>query len=152
MNRKKITIEGMEKLKKELNELKTIKRKEIAQRLQEAISFGDLSENFTYQQLKEEQNFLENRIYELEQIIKSAIIVKKEKQSNKVQVGSIIKVISNNQKQEFQIVGSEESDPIQNKISFQSPFGKAILNKSVGEEIEVNTPNGKISYKILEIK
>jgi transcription elongation factor GreA len=152
MNKQKVTIEGMEKLKKELDYLKNIKRKELAKRLQEAISFGDLSENFSYIQTKEEQNFLENRIFELEKIIKSAIIIKTEKQSDKIQVGSFIKVISNNQEEEFQIVGSEESDPTQNKISFQSPFGRAFLNKSVGKTVEVETPNGKISYKILEIK
>jgi transcription elongation factor GreA len=150
--RKKITIEGLEKLKKELDFLKNVKRKEVAKCLQEAISFGDFSENFTYQQLKDEQSFLENRIYELEQTIKSVVIIKTKKQSDKVQIGSIIKVISNNQTQKFQIVGSEESDPTQNKISFQSPFGKAILNKSIGETVEVKTPHGKVNYKILEIK
>jgi transcription elongation factor GreA len=151
MNRKKITIEGVEKLKKELDYLKNIKRKELAKRLQEAISFGDLSENFAYQQLKEEQSFLESRVLELEKTIKSAAIVKTEKQGDKVQIGSIIKVVSGDEKQEFQIVGSEESDPVQNKISFQSPFGKELLNKPVGEIVEIETPKGKVSYKILEI-
>ena len=148
---KKITIEGMEKLKKELDYLKNVKRKEIAGRLREAMSFGDLSENFSYQQTKEEQGFIENRIFELEQIIKSASIIKKEKQNNRIQVGSLVLIENNNQKEEFQIVGSEETNPIQNKISFQSPLGKALLGKSIGETINIETPNGKISYKILEI-
>jgi len=149
---KQLTIEGMEKLKKELDHLKNTKRKEIAERLQEAISFGDLSENFAYQQTKEEQSFLENRIYELEQIIKSAVIIKKNRQTDKVQVGSFVLVEMKKQKQEFQIVGSEETDPFQNRISFESPLGKALLNKLVGSLVEIETPNGKVSYKILEIK
>lgn len=151
-NIKYITQEGLEKLKKELNDLKTIKRKEIAGRLKEAISFGDLSENFAYQQAKEDQNFLEGRILELENIIKQAQIIKKTKQTNKVQVGSQILVECKKEKEKFQIVGSEETDPEKNKISFESPLGKAFLNKLVGEIIEVETPSGKISYKILKIE
>ena len=149
---KKITIEGKEKLKKELDHLKNVKRKEMAERLQEAISYGDLSENFAYQQTKEEQGFIEKRIFELEQIIKSANIIKKEEKNNKIQVGSIVLIENNNQKEKFQIVGSEETNPLENKISFQSPLGKTLLDKSVGEIIEIETPNGKIKYKILEIK
>ena len=153
MNKVKyLTIEGMEKLKKELDFLKNTKRKEIATRLQEAVSFGDLSENFAYQQTKEDQNFLENRIFELEQTIKSATIIKEKKQTEKIQVGSIVLVENNNEKQEFQIVGSEETDPFQNKISFESPLGKALLNKSAGEIVEIETIKGKVSYKIIEIK
>jgi len=149
---KYITVEGLEKLKKELNDLKTIKRKEIAERLKEAISQGDLSENFAYQQAKEDQDSLESRILELENIIKESQIIKKENQTDKIQVGSIILVETNGENQQFQIVGSEETDPEKNKISFESPLGKAFLNKSVGEIIEVETPNGKTNYKILKIK
>ena len=149
---KYITIEGLEKLKKELNYLRTVKRKEIAERLREAISQGDLSENFAYQQTKEDQNFLEDKILKLENTIKQAKIIKKEKQTDKIQVGSQILVESNKEKEQFQIVGSEETDPEKNKISFESPLGKAFLNKSVGETIEIETPNGKISYKILKIE
>ncbi len=148
---KYITIEGLKKLKKELNDLKTIKRKEVAERLKEAISQGDLSENFAYQQAKEDQNSLESRILELENTIKESQIIKKEKQTDKIQVGSIILVESNEKKERFEIVGSEETDPEKNKISFESPLGKAFLNKTVGETIEVKIPNGKISYKILKI-
>ena len=154
MNGKQITIEGLEKLKKELEYLKNIKRREIAERLREAISFGDLSENFAYQQTKEEQNFLENRIFELEQLIKSSVLIKITKQTNKVQLGSIVLVENKNtnKQEKFQIVGSEESDPFQNKISFESPLGKALLNKFVKEVVEIQTPKGRAVYKILEIK
>ena len=152
-NIKYITQEGLEKLKKELNDLKTIKRKEIAGRLKEAISFGDLSENFAYQQAKEDQNFLENKILELENTIKNARVIKKERQTDKIQIGSIVFVESNNRERlQFQIVGSEETDPEKNKISFESPLGKAFLDKTIGEIIEVETPDGKISYRILDMR
>ena len=152
-NIKYITIEGLEKLKKELNYLKTVKRRKLAKRLEEAISQGDLSENFAYQQAKEDQNFLESRIIELKNLIKESQIIKKQKQTDRVQVGSIISTESDNkEKFQFEIVGSEETNPAQNKISFESPLGKAFLNKMVGETAEINTPRGKSSYKILEIK
>ena len=149
---KYITIEGLKKLKKELNYLKTVKRKKIAELLREAISQGDLSENFAYQQAKEDQNFLEKRILELENTIKQAQIIKKEKKTDKIQVGSIVLVEFNKERGQFQIVGSEEADPEKNKISFESPLGKAFLDKTAGETTEVETPNGKISYKILKIE
>ena len=152
-NIKYITVEGLEKLKKELNNLETVKRRELAERLREAISFGDLSENFAYQQAKEDQNFLESKVMELKNLIKKSQIIKKEKQTNKVQVSSVISVESfSKEKLKFEIVGSEETDPEKNKISFESPLGKAFLNKTVGEIIEVETPSGKISYKILKIE
>jgi transcription elongation factor GreA len=152
-NIKYITIEGLEKLKKELNDLKTVKRRKLAKRLEEAISQGDLSENFAYQQAKEDQNFLESRIIELKNLIKESQIIKKQKQTDRVQVGSIISTESDNkEKFQFEIVGSEETNPAQNKISFESPLGKAFLNKMVGETAEINTPRGKSSYKILGIK
>jgi len=149
---KYLTIEGLAKIKNELDNLKNVKKKEIAESLREAISFGDLSENFAYQQAKEEQSFLENKIFELEHIIKSAVIIKNKKENGKVQIGSIVTIENNNKKEQFQIVGPEETDPLQNKISFESPLGKILLNKSVKEVVEIQTPKGKINYKILEIK
>ncbi len=150
--KKYLTLEGLEKLKKELDHLKRVKRKEIAERLKEAIAFGDLSENFAYHETKEAQGFLEGRVLELEGMIRSSIIIKKQRQTDKVQVGSTVLLISaDNEKQEFQIVGSEEANPLEGKISFESPLGEAILNKSVGAEIKTNIPEGEIQYKILKI-
>jgi transcription elongation factor GreA len=148
---KYLTPEGLEKLKKELNYLKQVKRKEIAERLKHTASFGDLTENFAYQQAKEDQAFLEGRILELEEIIRSAKAIEK-KETGKVQIGSIILVSSDGNREKFQIVESEETDPLKGKISYQSPLGKALLNKSVGAKIKIETPGGKIQYKILEIE
>ena len=148
---KYLTPEGLEKLKKELAYLKTVKRKEIAQKLKHAASFGDLSENFAYQQAKEEQAFLEGKILELEEIISQAKVIKK-RSKGKVEMGSIVVVASNNEKYKFQIVSPQEADPLEGKISFESPLGKALMGKSKGAKITVTTPEGKTQYKILEIE
>ena len=153
MTKKYLTPEKLASLKKELEYLKTVKRKEIAERLKHAISFGDLSENAAYTEAKEAQADLENRIVKLEELIKNATIIKKTKETHWVQIGSIVKVISEDGKErEFQIVGVEEIDLNKGKISYQSPLGKALLNKPEGAIIEVETPQGKAKYKIIEIK
>ncbi len=151
---KYFTKKGLEKLKKELDYSKKVKRKEIAERIREAASFGDRSENFAYQQAKEDQAFLEGRILELENIIRQAKIIEKKDVENikEVQIGSFIAVNSgNNERKEFQIVGPEEANPFEGKISFQSPLGKSLLGKMVGQKIEVETPTGKVKYEILKI-
>lgn len=151
---KYLTKEGFEKLKKELNFLKTVKRKEIAERIKHTASFGDLSENFAYHQAKEDQAFLQGRILELESILREAKIIEELKKGSerKVQVGSIITLSSNGNKQKFQIVGSEEADPLKGKISNQSPLGKSLLGKSLLDKIIVETPEGKVQYKIIKIE
>ena len=151
---KYLTPEGLEKFKKELNYLKQVKRREIAERLKQTAALGDLSENFAYHEAKEAQAFLEGRILELEEIIRSAKLIEKEKQTGKVQIGSTVLLIdiNNNEKQEFQIIGPEEANPLEGKISFESPLGKALFDKSVGNKIEIKTPEGKIEYKILKIE
>ena len=152
---KYLTPEGLEKLNKELNYLKQVKRKEIAERLEQAIAFGDLSENFAYHETKEAQGFLEGRILELEKTIRSAKIIEKQKQTDKAQVGSTVLLIDlNNEKQEFQITGPEEANPLEGKISFESPLGQALLNKSKGDKIKIKAPEGQeeIQYKILKIE
>jgi transcription elongation factor GreA len=149
---KYLTPEGLRKLKKELDYLKKVKRKEIAKRLKETASFGDLSENAAYQEAKEAQAFLEGKILELEEILQKAKVIKKKKEGNKIQLGSLVSVSLNNQKLKFQIVGPEEANPEKGKISYQSPLGKALLGKAVGAKIEVKTPEGKIHYKILKIE
>ena len=148
-----MTKEGFEDLKQELEYLKTVKRKEIAQRLRHAASFGDLSENFAYHQAKEDQGFLEGKIRELESIIRNAKIIEKSKKPGEnVQIGSIVTVSLNGEKYKFQIVGPEEANPVKEKISDQSPLGRAILEKSIGDRVCVETPDGKTQYQIIKIE
>jgi transcription elongation factor GreA len=149
---KYLTPEGLEKLKKELEYLKNTKRKEIAKTLERSISFGDLTENAAYQEAKEAQAFLEGRILELENIIRSATIISNNKKKDLVQVGSVVEVKSDGEKWKFKIVGSEEAKPLEGKISYNSPLGKALLNRKKGEKLEVTTPEGKKEYKILKIE
>lgn len=152
-----ITKEGLEKLKEELNYLKEVRRKEVAERLKEAISYGDLSENAEYEESKNEQAFLEGRIMELEEKIKYAkIIDDKAKKGAIVRLGAhvvICNLSSKNQEEEdFAIVGSTEADPINHKISNVSPVGKALLDRHVGEVVRVMAPSGPKDYKIVRIK
>lgn len=144
--------EGLEKLKKELEHLKTVKRREIASRLEHAKSLGDLSENAEYQETKEEQSMVENQIAELEETVRNAVIIKKSNSSDKVEIGSNIKVRSDKGEQYFSIVGSQEANPLEGKISNESPLGKAFLERKVREMVEVKTPKGTTKYEILEIK
>lgn len=155
---KYLTPEGLEKLKKELDYLKNVKRKEIARRLKRTSSLGDLTENAAYQEAKEAQAFLEGRILELEKVIKEAKVVKKNG-SDWVQIGSTVLLSSDNNKkptvhtqEKFKIVGTAEADPINGKISVESPLGRALLDKPEGAVVTVETPNGKVKYKIIEIE
>lgn len=148
-----LTHEGLKKLKKALEYLKKVKRKEIAERLEKCISFGDLTENSEYQETKEEQAFAEGRILELEDLIRNAVVVPEEKQQKVfAQIGSTILVSTGFRKEKFKIVGREEANPLEGKISIKSPLGKALLDKSKGAIVIVNTPKGKIEYKILMIE
>ena len=149
---KYLTPDGLEKLKKELAYLKAVKRKEIAERLEKSIAYGDLTENSEYHETKEAQGFLEGRILELEDLINNAIVISEEKQNNLAQVGSTILVKTGSEKEKFKIVGAEEANPLEGKISIDSPLGKAIFNQAKGTVIEVLTPEGKIQYKILKIE
>ncbi len=147
-----LTLQGLEKLKEDLKNLKEVKRKEIAERLEKCISFGDLTENAEYHETKEEQAFMEGRILELEEIIRNAVIIPNEKQKDWVEVGSTILVSSGHQKEKFKIVGAEEANPLEGKISANSPLGKALLKKTKGEAVLVQTPEGNLEYKILKIE
>lgn len=144
------TPEGLEKLKKELEYLKTTKRREIAQRLKEAIAFGDLTENAAYHEAKESQGFLEGRILELQHNIKGAKVIQKNS-SGVVSVGAWVSLEIDDEKQKYEIVGPNEADSIQGKISDASPLGKALIGKRTGERGELKTPTGITKYKILEI-
>ena len=149
-----LTKEGKEKLLVELEELEGPRRTEIAARLKSAIEMGDLSENADYHKAKEDQGFLEGKIMEIKYTLDFAIIVEENRKcQDKVRVGCIITV----QEEDFPpetyfLVGSNEADPTENKISHVSPIGKALLDKEVGEIVEIKTPGGEYSLKILEIQ
>lgn len=149
---KYLTPEGLKKIKKELDYLINVKRKEIAERIRHAASFGDLSENAAYDEAKDAQGFLEGKIRRLKTVLSQAQVIKKEK-SEKVQIGSIVHIKSeNNKERKFQIVGSEEVDIMNGKISQESPIGSALLGKSKGKKIKIKTPEGKIEYEILKVE
>lgn len=149
---KQLTPTGLEKLKKELQFLKEVKRKEIAERLAKSVAYGDLSENSEYQEAKETQALLETKILDLEDLIRSAVVVFPTKGSRTVQMGSVVFVQSGLQKERFMIVGAEETDPLEGKISINSPLGKGLADKPEGVELEIHAPKGKTKYKILKIE
>lgn len=155
-----ITKEGLKKLKEELEFLKTTKRQEIAQRLKEAISYGDLSENAEYEEAKNDQAFIEGRILELEKQVKNARIIvegaaaKSTTKSKTIDIGSIVTVRNKTDADEaetYTIVGSMEADPVEHKISNESPIGKALLGRERGDIIDVLAPAGKFKYEILKV-
>lgn len=147
-----ISEEGLSDLEQELERLRTVTRREIAERIREAKSLGDLSENAEYQEAKEAQAANEGRIAELEDLIRRAVVIKKREGLERVWIGSTVEVKSGMKHRIFTIVGSEESDPDKGLISNESPLGKAFLGKKVNDEVEVKTPSGTIRYKILAIR
>lgn len=147
-----VTAEGLKKIQVELDELKTTKRKEIAERIHDAKELGDLSENAEYIEAKEEQGFVESRILELEQMLKNVEMISHTKNTDVVQIGSTISVNGDAGKIEYTIVGSSEADPAQYRISNESPIGQAFLNRNVGDKVTVRTPNGDSHFEILSIK
>jgi transcription elongation factor GreA len=152
---KYLTKEGLEKLKKELTDLETRGRKEAAEKMRHAISFGDLSENAAYDDARESQNLLEAKIAELKDIIGSTEVIDMVQNRNgkkEVQMGSLVLLLSEGKKMEFQIVGQQEADVLAGKISYQSPLGKLLLGKIKGDKVCLVTPGGKTPYEILEIK
>lgn len=148
-----VTSEGLEEMKNELEELKTVKRPEVINALKDARALGDLSENAEYDAARSEQALVENKIKELEQMIEHATIIEDVK-TDKVRVGTTVKIeyIDDKETEVYSIVGSKEADPFENKISNESPIAKAIMNKKVGDVVSVDSPNGKYDVKIIEIK
>jgi transcription elongation factor GreA len=148
-----LTQEGLLKLEQELEELKSVKRREIAARIKLAISYGDLKENSEYHAAKNDQAFMEGRIITIERMLKKARVVEHLDNSN-VQVGStvILNDVEFAEKIEYKIVGASEADVHENKISYESPLGNALMGKSVGDIISVNAPMGVITYELLEIR
>lgn len=147
-----ISEEGLEKLKKELNGLKTVKRKEIADRLEAAKALGDLSENAEYQEAKEAQSLIEAQIAEMEERLRDVRMIGKVRSQDYVEVGSTVILRSENGEEEYTIVGSEEASPAEAKISNESPIGKAVLGRKKGDKFEVKTPGGQASYQLISIK
>lgn len=151
---KTVSKAGYDKLVEEKEYLVTVKRKEVAQKLKEARSFGDLSENAEYDEAKNEQAILESRINELEILISNATVVDDDEVSiHEIGVGSYVKLkdLELDEIENLQIVGSTESDPDNGKISDESPIGKAALRQKVGDVFEVETPSGMIKFEVLEI-
>src|SRR3989338_9776030 len=149
-----ITKEGLKKLKEELDYLKTVRRQEVAQRLKEAISYGDLSENSEYEEAKNEQAFVEGRIIDIEGKIKLAKVVDEKQHSKKVvEIGGKVKIrnVRKNEDLEITIVGATEADPFNGRISNESPVGLALLGAKVGDTVTVEMPSGKADYEILKL-
>lgn len=154
-----ITKEGLQKIKEELELLKSTKRGEIAARLKEAISYGDLSENAEYEEAKNEQAFVEGRILELEKQVKLARIItehdsKKSAKSTSIEIGSIVTVrnkTDGDEPETYTIVGSMEANPFEFKISNESPIGKALLNHVKGDTVDVVAPAGKYRYEVMKV-
>jgi transcription elongation factor GreA len=149
-----LTSEGEKALREELKELTTTERNKLALRLRDAIQMGDLSENADYKKAKEDQGFLEGRIQEIEYKLRNAIIINEDNiKVNAVGLGNKVKIQSDDDDpEEYLLVGASEADPRNGKISNDSPIGSALIGHKVGESIEVTTPGGKITFKILKIE
>ncbi|WP_458120565.1 transcription elongation factor GreA [Paenibacillus sp. Z6-24] len=150
-----LTQDGLKKLEDELENLKSVKRREVAERIKVAIGYGDISENSEYEDAKNEQAFIEGRVITLEKMLRNARIINSDEiDTDAVSIGAtvIVEDLEFGDTMEYTIVGTAESDPSQNKISNESPVGKAILGKQRGTVVDVNVPAGVIQYKILEIK
>lgn len=146
-----ITKEGLEKLTAELQNLVDVKRPEVAKKIQEAREMGDISENALYDSARQEQAFIEGRIVELEEIVKNAQI-SQVTSKDKVSVGCKVTLHIDGDQEIFSIVGAPEANPLEKKISHESPLGASLMGKKVGEKVEVEAPVGKLVYKILKIE
>jgi transcription elongation factor GreA len=148
-----ITEEKKQSLKEELNKLKNVKRKEILEALEAAKALGDLSENAEYHQAREDQGKTEDRINQIEYMLQSAVVVKKHR-SNKVEIGTTVVVKKEGSKESitYNIVGSEEADMANNKISNKSPLGEALFGKSKSDVVSITTPKGLVKYTIVDIQ
>ncbi|ADG81117.1 GreA/GreB family elongation factor [Thermincola ferriacetica] len=149
-----LTLDGLKKLEHELEQLKTVKRREVAERIKQAIEFGDISENSEYEDAKNEQAFIEGRILTLEKMLRNARVIDEgDVHTDVVSIGStvLLKDLEFGDEIAYTIVGSAEADPSANKISNESPVGKALLGQKTGEIIEVNVPAGTLKYQIMGI-
>ncbi|MGI6488186.1 MAG: transcription elongation factor GreA [Syntrophomonadaceae bacterium] len=150
-----LTREGLQQLEEELEHLKTVRRREVAERIKQAIDFGDISENSEYEDAKNEQAFIEGRIMSLEKTLRNARLIEDDDiLADRVSLGCTVRLQETNSGKElsFTIVSSAESDPKKSKISDQSPVGKAIMGQPVDTEVEVKVPSGTRNYKIISIE
>lgn len=151
----KLSAERLEELKQELNYLKTVREKEVADQIKEARSFGDLSENSEYDEAKNEQGKLYSRIAEIENILANCSVIEEtDADPDTVRLGSKITVVDTmlDEEESYQVVGSQEADPMNGRISEESPFGKALLGKRIGDIVIVDAPAGNIEYKVVSIQ
>ncbi|NLP17461.1 MAG: transcription elongation factor GreA [Firmicutes bacterium] len=149
-----LTLGGLKKLEQELEYLKTVKRRQVAERIKQAVEFGDINENSEYDDAKNEQAFVEGRILTIERMLRNAqVIDETDFKPDEVGVGSKVKVLDLEFEEEliYTIVGSAEADLLENKISNESPVGKALLGQKVGDVVEIAVPAGQLKYRILEI-
>lgn len=150
-----LTRQGEQKLKDELNELRSVRRREVAEKIKVALSFGDLSENSEYDEAKNEQGIVESRIAEIEQTLAHAEIIDDEDISTeKVGIGTLVKILDMemDEEMEFKMVGTKEADIDNGKMSDESPIGKAIMGHAPDDVVNVETPSGELKFKILEIR
>ena len=148
-----LTPEGEAKLRAELEELKGPRREELSQRLRSAIQMGDLSENADYHKAKEDQGFLEGRIKELENILRNAVTIEKTAGQDTIFIGAHVTIQEGSEEPEtYHLVGPTEADPRKGRISHESPIGRALMDKKVGDIAEAETPGGKLKFKILKIE
>jgi transcription elongation factor GreA len=149
-----LTVEGLKKLEDELEHSKSVRRREVAERIRQAIAFGDISENSEYEDAKNEQAFIEGRILTLEKMLRNAKIIDEEHiDTGVVSIGSVVllKDLEFDEEIKYTIVGSAEADPDDNKISNESPVGKTILGKAKGSVVDVQVPMGVLKYEIVDI-
>ncbi|MDE6961963.1 MAG: transcription elongation factor GreA [Lachnospiraceae bacterium] len=150
-----LTYEGLKKLEDELQDLKVVQRREIAQKIKEAREQGDLSENAEYDAAKDEQRDIEARIEQIEKILKNAeVVLDEEIDLNRISIGCVVRVldIEYDEEEEYKLVGSSEASSLQNKVSNESPIGRALLGAQVGDVVEVEAPAGIVQYKVLSIQ
>ena len=150
-----LTKDGLLKLETELNHLRTVKRKEIAARIKEAISFGDITDNSEYEDAKNEQAFIEGRIITLEKMLRRARLLEKgETVDSQITLGSVVSILDldKNEEYEYTIVSTAEADPDEMKISNESPVGKALLGRTCGDQVEVKVPVGTLNFKVQTVQ
>lgn len=152
MDKYYLTESRLKELREELEQLKTKKRGEIAERLKNAKDYGDLSENSEYTEAREEQARVEARIFELEDMLKRAAIIERTKGSDEVKVGCFVMVRKDNQSYSYSIVGPSETEPEKGKISNESPLGRALMGHKVGDKVHFKTPGGEVTYEINKIE
>ena len=150
----KLSPQRLKELQDEMNYLKTVREKEVAELIKEARSFGDLSENSEYDEAKNEQGKLYSRMAELDEILSNYVVIEEETEGAYVRLGSTVTVLDKefNEEQTYKIVGSQEADPMNGAISEDSPFGRALLGKNEGDEVTVDAPAGPVEYKILKVE